>query len=320
MTTVVEFVTQYIGTSVDSAQRIADRLPKEVDYLTTSHRMRDGGSRKIVKPHIALDMATKNMSRKFAANLSYVPPDHVHGFVRGRSTVTNARRHLAKSCVLRVDLKEFFPSISSVRVDGALQAKGFDSEAAGLCTALTTVGGSLPIGFSTSPYLSNLVFEATDRRLALFAVERELAFTRYVDDLIFSGEVRNEDLDGIKSILEADDWTVNDSKTKFMRKGGPQYVTGLYVGCADGPKIPRAVKRRLRWIAHMISVVGYDEYMGRFGGEAEGMLPQHLLGWARHLCSVEPDIGYPLLRFFIEAIPERYVAADERFGDIDFWI
>lgn len=299
-------------------ERIADRIPKEVDYLTSTHTMRDGEVRRIIKPSLAVSHITKNLTRSFSARLPYFVPDHVHGFVKGRSSITNARQHLDRDCVLRVDLRHFFPSIDAARVATALQGKGFDEDAAALCTRLTTVNGSLPIGFSTSPYLSNLVFEATDLDLSCFSLEAGLSFTRYVDDMIFSGAVEESHLLKIREILAKHRWEINDRKVRFMRRGGPQYVTGLYVGRADGPKIPRAVKRRMRWIAHMISVVGYDTYMQDFGGESEGMLPQHLLGWARYITSVEPAIGKPLLWFLKNNIPERYVNAEERFGDIDF--
>jgi RNA-directed DNA polymerase len=240
----VEDVAQFAGASVDVLGVIADRLPKEVDYITQTHRVRRGGTREIVASASALDTVTKNLYRSFSVELPYRHPDHVHGFVRGRSTLSNAAKHLNKECVLRVDLEEFFPSISAARIVRSLRAQGLDDDAADLCVRVVAIKDKLPIGLSTSPYLSNLVFEQTDARLVDYSRCRGIEFTRYVDDLIFSGEVRDRDLSEISEILEGEGWTVNRRKVAFMRRGGPQYVTGLYVGCPDRPRIPRRIKSR----------------------------------------------------------------------------
>src|SRR6202042_746067 len=137
--------------------------------------------------------------------------------------------------------------------------------------SIVTIAGKLPIGISTSPYLSNLAFLSTDRSLAEYAQSEDLSFTRYADDLTFSGGVANRHLEDIERILDVAGWSVNTRKTAFMRRGGPQYVTGLYVGESDRPRIPRKIKRRMRWILHMISKFGYDVYMTEFGGEDEEM-------------------------------------------------
>jgi hypothetical protein len=274
--------------------------------------VRRGGCRSIVAPKGALDVTTKNLYRGFAHELPYVAPPHVHGFVKGRSIITNAAQHLDKDCVLRVDLRRYFPSISTRAVVDALRAQGLDEAAGALGGELTTIRGHLPIGLSTSPYLSNLVFESTDVALAEFAAKEGLSHTRYVDDLIFSGEVTDRHLAELTSILERCGWAVNARKTRFMRRGGPQYVTGLYVGCADRPRIPRRIKRRLRWIAHMIDAVGYESFMEEFGGNEYGLQPVRLIGWARHVCAIEPDLGFPLLKYFDEELPSGYLSSAER--------
>jgi hypothetical protein len=156
--------------------------------------------------------------------------------------------------------------------------------------------------------LSNLAFQDTDRVLAEYTAAKSLSFTRYVDDLAFSGEVTDRHLADIEQILNDAGWSINASKTAFMRRGGPQYVTGLYVGGADRPRIPRKMKRHMRWTSHIISRFGYETYMTEFGGEDTDMLPQRLIGWARYIAAVEPDVGYPLLRLFHRKLPEQYIS------------
>lgn len=251
-------------------------------------------------------MVTKNLHRQFSEVLPYRPPSHVHGFVPGRSTISNASAHLGKTCVLRVDLEDFFPSIDSTRLEVDLREQGYDEKASTLAVKIVTIGGRLPIGLSTSPFLSNLAFQHTDSILAKYAEGEGLSFTRYVDDLVFSGEVSDRHYLAIEQILNNSGWSINTHKTAFMRRGGPQYVTGLYVGGVDRPRVPRKIKRRMRWIVHSISKFGYDAYMAQFGGESDNMLPQRLLGWACYIAAVEPDVGYPLLRILHEELPATY--------------
>ncbi len=204
----------------------------------------------------------------------------------------------------------FTDSISAKMVKASLRVQGYEDKAADTAVSIVTIAGKLPIGLNTSPFLSNLVFVDTDRALAEYAQSEGLSFTRYVDDLTFSGVVTDHHLLGIERILDGAGWSVNPHKTAFMRRGGPQYVTGLYVGEADQPRIPRKIKRRMRWIVHIISKFGYDTYMAEFGGEEEAMRRHRLLGWACYIAAVEPDLGYPLLRLLDELVPYTYGTCD----------
>ncbi len=203
-----------------------------------------------------------------------------------------------------MDLEDFFPSISAATIKTTLREQGYEEKAADIAVDLVTIGGKLPIGLSTSPFLSNLAFLSTDHSLAEYAQSEGLSFTRYVDDLTFSGDVTDRHSVDIAQILDDAGWSVNTRKTAFMRRGGPQYVTGLYVGESGGPRIPRQIKRKMRWISHVISKFGYYTYMQEFGGADEVMLRRRLIGWARYIAVVEPDVGCPLLRTFDELVPE----------------
>ena len=328
----VDDLAAHAGVSVELLEKLSSALPAGAGrlYTTWTSRKKHGGIREIVMPRPPFDAISKNLHRSFTALLPYEAPDHVHGFVRKRSTVSNASQHLGKSCVLRVDLEDFFPSISSAMIKASLQAQGYEEKAADTAVSIVTIASKLPIGLSTSPFLSNLVFLSTDRSLAEYVQSVGLSFTRYVDDLTFSGEVTDRHLADIDRILDDAGWSVNTRKTAFMRRGGRQYVTGLYVGEADRPRIPRKIKRRMRWILHMISKFGYDTYMAEFGGEEEEMKRHRLLGWACYIAAVEPDLGYPLLREFDELVSEGYGGdifpegyddvVPERYGDPADWV
>ncbi|MGW3526859.1 reverse transcriptase family protein [Streptomyces olivaceus] len=308
----VEDLAQQAGVPTEILEWLSSEIPTGFGrlYEQRIYRKKHGGVREVFKPKQPFDAVSKNLHRSFTRLFSYAAPGHVHGFVRERSTITNASQHLAKKCVLRMDLEDFFPSISAATIKTLLREQGYEGKVADLAASLVTIGGKLPIGLSTSPLLSNLAFLSTDHSLAEYAQSEGLSFTRYVDDLTFSGDVADRHATDIAQILDAAGWSVNTRKTVFMRRGGPQYVTGLYVGESDGPRIPRKLKRRMRWILHVISKFGYDTYMAEFGGREEGMRRRRLLGWACYIAAVEPDVGFPLLRKFDELVSE---------GDEEYW-
>jgi RNA-directed DNA polymerase len=159
----VDDLAQHAGVSVEVLEALSSALPAGAGrvYIPWTSRKKHGGIREIIKPTPPFDAITKNLHRSFTDLLPYEAPDHVHGFVRGRSTVSNASQHLGKACVLRVDLEDFFPSISAAMIKASLQAQGYEDKAADIAGSIVTLAGKLPIGLSTSPFLSNLVFLST---------------------------------------------------------------------------------------------------------------------------------------------------------------
>jgi RNA-directed DNA polymerase len=201
--------------------------------------------------------------------LNKLPVDeNAHGFVAQKSVVTNARPHVKKKIVANMDLKDFFPTLTFKRVKGLFQKLGYSEHVATVLALLTTepprvaatLDGKklyvalgdrvLPQGACTSPALTNLVCKRLDKRLAGLAKSFGAAYTRYADDLTFSGD----DFDAKKllgrarNILEAEGFVVHPDKTRVMRKGRRQEVTGVVVN--QRPSIPRDEWRQLRAILH----------------------------------------------------------------------
>ena len=243
------------------------------------------------------------------------PAEHVHGFVKKKSILTNAKEHLGAPVVLRLDLRNFFASIQSDMVHAALtKHASFTDDAAHLLVAVCVPEGRLPLGFSTSPALSNLVFDETDRALETWASANHVALTRYVDDIAVSGHVDDRHLEDLTGILNEHHWVLNETKTLFMRRGRSQYVTGLSVSDPLQARVPRALKRRMRAKLFLMEKHGFDAYMKSFGGDDRGECPQQLLGHARYIAMVEPKLGGMLLRRFSLAIEESAYAGDPEEG------
>ncbi|HEY9501520.1 MAG TPA: reverse transcriptase family protein [Pyrinomonadaceae bacterium] len=305
-----------IYSSVEELRKLADDVHAGARYTVTRVKKRDGSLRQIYKPDPLLAMALKK-ANEFLTARPLPTIDHVYGFVRGRSIVDNARQHLSKPVVIRIDLKDFFESISTSRVILSLeQHLDFGPEAAQLAGRLLTVNGTTPVGFSTSPYLSNLVFRETDIAVASMALQNGLAFTRYVDDMNFSGIPKRTFIEDVTEVLSRFGWSVNKRKTQIMRRGGKQYVTGLSVSDPKRPRIPPNLKHRMRWKLHMIEKFGYEQYMTGFGGEDCNDHPRKLLGLARYIALVEPALGIDLLDRLNRQLDDSWYSEQEE----DSWL
>lgn len=192
----------------------------------------------------------KAIQRKLLDEVLGPIPVHgaAHGFVPGRSVLTHARLHAGAELVLRFDLQTFFTSVATWRALGVFRAAGYSASVAlvllGLCTtrtpepvlrqaplppALATerfflqrrlAQWHLPQGAPTSPALANLAAWSLDVRLSALARQRGLTYSRYADDLVFSGPASSSIgtlSDLVTSIARDEEFRVNAAKTKVMR-------------------------------------------------------------------------------------------------------
>jgi len=238
-------------------------------YVRFTVPKRSGGERTLFAPHRDLAAAQQWVLDNI---LSKVLAHHAaHGFVPGRSTVTNASNHVGRDVVINADLTDFFPSITFGRVRGVFQLLGYSPAAATilalLCTEcprrivsyagktfhVATGPRGLPQGACTSPALSNLVARRLDSRLSGIAAKLAWNYSRYADDLTFSaegdaGQNAGYLLARIRHICQDEGFAVNEKKTRVLRQSAAQNVTGIVVN--DRPGVPRDAVRRLRAILH----------------------------------------------------------------------
>lgn len=220
-----------------------------------------GGTRTITAPRPALRKIQRAL---LDAVLSKVPAHPAaHGFVRGRSTVTNARPHQGSAVVVKMDLADFFPTVDFLRVEGLLVRLGatrpIAQRLAGVCTWKRTLPdgyvvwpGVLPQGAPTSPALANLVCRRMDSRLSSLASRFGATYTRYADDMTFSFKEHPAKLGRflwwVDAVCQSEGFSVNAGKTAVMRRSGRMSVTGMVVN--DGVKVPRDDRRRFRAELH----------------------------------------------------------------------
>ncbi len=170
-----------------------------------------------------------------------------HGFVPKRDIFTNAKLHLASKNIMVVDIKNFFPSIKRNQVTKVYRELGFPTKVAVRLSGLCTLDGRLPQGAPTSPALANIIFSPTDIELINFSKEQGDIYTRYADDLIFSGDrlFTKADILRITKIVNQSGFEVNSDKTRIIGSGARQIVTGLILNKKGQP--PR--KKRMAWRA-----------------------------------------------------------------------
>lgn len=154
-------------------------------------------------------------------------PDCVHGGVKGRSNITNAKPHQGNKFQFTTDLQEFYPNISSQRVYDTFVKLNFSPHYSHWLTKLTTWKFELPQGTPTSTHIANLVFLETDLQLIELCQKHEITYTRYVDDLTFSSQKDFRPLlNDILNIVTSNGFKLSYRKTKYS---GKQTVTGINV-------------------------------------------------------------------------------------------
>jgi RNA-directed DNA polymerase len=247
-----------LTTPVDLADWLA-LTPGELDWfadlksLATRGKLRhyhyrvldkgDGAVRLIESPKPRLKWIQQ---RILAGILNKVRPNPAsHGFVRGRSVRTFAAPHVGERVVLRMDLKDFFPSIIGARIQTVFRTLGYPEAVADLLGGIATNAvpravvrdplynrPHLPQGAPTSPSLANMCLYRADCRLTGLAEKAGARYTRYADDLAFSG---GEEFDRsaerfswhVAAILDEEGFAVHHRKTRIMRQGVRQHLAGV---------------------------------------------------------------------------------------------
>lgn len=154
-------------------------------------------------------------------------PHNIHGGVKTKSNITNAKPHQGNKYVFVTDLKDFYPSIKSKKIHDLFVELGYNKQFALYITKLTSWKGELPQGTPTSTHISNVFFLKTDHELIKLCNENNITYTRYVDDLTFSSPKDFQDLIPVfLTIIKKSGLKISYRKTNYQ---GNQNVTGIIV-------------------------------------------------------------------------------------------
>lgn len=255
------------STPFDQVRKLTIHSVRNRYYTQFEIPKKSGGVRTITAPAWCL----KHLQRYLADLLSscFEPEDCVHGFVKGRSVLTNAEWHVGKYYVLNIDLKDFFPSITEQMVSNGLHACGINRQVSDIIASICTWTDSheddlpvdvLPQGAPTSPILSNYACIIMDMRLEHLARRFGLTYTRYADDMTFSSyhSVYAKDSEfwkELRDIISQSGFIINEAKTRLLKRGSRQEVTGITV--CEKPNVSRKWLKNLRAAIYHAEMYGY---------------------------------------------------------------
>lgn len=255
------------------------RLPKKV-----------GGFRIVTVP----DRDLKRLQRRLLdAGFSDVPlSTAAHGFRKKRSILTNAVPHVGKKMVCNVDIDSFFPNTKYdqiLRACRRLAGGNISERAAHFVADLCSYNGALPTGAPTSPAISNIILSTIDEVLIKTTQRFGICYTRYADDLTFSGHGdTHRILPFVERLLAEKGYHLDPDKINLFRKGRRQSVTGLVVN--EKPNLPRRVRKQLRAAVHHRITGKKPFWHDRVMSDAE------LMGRLSHLRMVQPEEASKLFR------------------------
>ncbi len=264
-------------------------------YYNFNISKRSGGKRMISMPNEVLKEIQSLIKKKILSNIKI--SDKANGFVENKSIITNAKVHLKQEKILNIDLEDFFPSIHKNRVYYIFKnVCGYSNDVSFCLTNLVTYKNSLPQGAPTSPILSNIVTYMMDIRLEKLSEKMGIRYTRYADDITFSGDkylINTKLLEYVNNIIEDCGFKINEKKTRFASKGSRQEVTGLIIN-NDTINVPKSYIRQIRQELYYIDKYGIKDHRAKVGFENK-YYKEHLLGKILYVKSINPTKGIELL-------------------------
>jgi len=289
-----------IGTTKEEVENIVNSI--HTYYVSYNIIKNNGkGKRTIDAPQGRLkelqESLLKEVLYKFKCN------DIAHGFIKNRSPKTNAEQHLGASCVIKIDLKDFFSSVKREHVHGTLGlclntretkiCERVSEEDLKLLSALLTRKGRVPQGAPTSPAITNLYALGLDKRLKSLCDRYKLTLTRYADDITISAKYdlnptqKKNIITNVARFCSMYGLQVNAAKIKLRYKHSRMSVTGVVVN--EKTNMAKPKYRILRAKVH-------NAYVGKTQLDAKAL--QELRGELEWLRSLNPEKAAPLIKKF----------------------
>ena len=250
-----------LGKSIKDLMKLLEMEDYEFEMINVHYRKHDipkktGGARTLHIPSKNL----KKVQKKILNKILYTHKVHPcsYAYRKGKSIVDNARIHCDSQVLIKMDIRDFFPSVKSEKVKFVFLKLGWNEEAANKLTELCSWKNGLPQGAPTSPALSNIILFELDKKLFSMARGFGARYSRYADDLTFS--LKDDDAVRVRSIIkltqlavEKEGFRINFKKGKInvLRNHQRQKVCGITVN-SKKPTLSRKERRKLRAIRHHV--------------------------------------------------------------------
>lgn len=264
---------------------------------------KNGGVRKISEPLPSL----KEIQRWILDNI-LAPIDisvYAKAYVKKKSIKENAKFHKRQEVVLSLDVEKFFDSITSDKIYNLFSDLGYKEDVVVMLTNLCCLNGCLPQGAPTSPMLSNIILKDFDNIVGKFTNEKKIRYTRYADDMTFSGDFSpGQIISFVKKNLYQLGLKLNEGKTRTRRKGQRQEVTGIVVN--EKMQLPKSVRKKIRQEIYYIRKFGLESHVQYCGIDKNNYLC-HLKGRIQYGLFINP-YDYELQDYlsYLERVYDEY--------------
>ena len=275
-----------LGISAQSLYAVSNQLSRHYHSVTIPKR--GGGERPLGVPDHTLKFIQRRITEVLLMHMPISP--YATAYRYGGSTARNALPHIGKHQLLQLDIHNFFGSVlySTVK-DKVFPTEIYAENLRVLLTMLCYHQDALPQGAPSSPAISNILLRDFDERVGQWCGERHIAYTRYCDDMSFSGVFdAKEVLCFVQQELQREGYYLNERKTHLTHPGQRQMVTGIVVN--QGLSIPADYRRMLRQELHFCQKYGVHEHLAHLNLScSEREYLQKLLGRVNYVLSVMPE-------------------------------
>ena len=250
-----------LGYPAKTLYGLSNRLEKH--YHTVYIPKSDGSKRKLSVPDLILKMVQKSIADNIL--VQYPISRYAKAYKPGSSVQKNARPHVGKKKILKLDIEGFFDHILYSQVKDIVFYKEKYSEPIRiLLTMLCYYHDSLPQGAPTSPAITNIIMFDFDETVGAFCNKKNIAYTRYCDDMTFSGDFdEREIISFVKDELCKLGLFLKNRKTAVVSATKRQTVTGIVVN--EKINITKDYKKQIRQEIYYIKKFGLDEHLNRLG-------------------------------------------------------
>lgn len=250
---------QDLGVSAKTLYALTNDIEKHYNKVRLPKK--GGGYRYLSVPDDLLKLVQKKINRVI---LSIEPISrYATAYVPGSNVLKNAKKHVGKEKVLRLDIKRFFDSIIYATVkEKVFSAERFSEANRILLTMLCYHVDKLPQGAPTSPAITNIIMRDFDEKVGAWCKGKNITYTRYCDDMTFSGSFDEGDvISFVSNELKQMGFFLNKKKTSVATQGKRQFVTGIVVN--DFVNTSVEYRKKLRQEVYYLKKFGVGQHMVR---------------------------------------------------------
>lgn len=284
----VIYNTSNLSALVGYNKKYLKRASAYSEYFYKEHHIpkKNGGTRTLFEPLPNL----KDVQSWIAKNiLNEIPISrYAKAYANDRSIKDHVKFHKGQKVVLTFDIEKFFDNINQGLVNKLFLNLGYSKLVSNLMAKLCCFKNCLPQGAPTSPVISNIILKPLDDTISEYCRAKDLKYTRYADDLAFSGETIDKDeLESLisKKLRDIGRLKLNPDKTMLMSNNQRQTIAGIIVN--EKTQVPREKRDELRQAMYYIEKFGLEDHLQSINCSKSNYL-KHLLGIANYITFINP--------------------------------